>query len=554
MKRSLTTQIKTKTIVNLLVLCAAAVFALSAYTYADTMPPEVLKAIEANYPNGLPRYTTPEEQQWLAEHPEPAPPEVIKREGEVPLAAPPAGTVHAPAEYEPLQGVLVAWESYTPLLTSFVVEVSQSDTNAKVYVVVDTTSERTSVTTTLTNAGANMSNVAFIVATTDTVWIRDYGPRYILGDNAPAIIDHKYNRTRVNDDAFPTACQASTVPFTQVEPLYHLGGNTDANSLIHGGGNFHCFSNGDGFSSTLVVEENPTRTQAQIIQLFHDYFNVNETIYTRLPSSIDATGHIDMWFMPLGDNKVLISQFASSSAGYPMTEAAATNMASRGYTVYRTPAWNSGSTHYTYTNAAIVNNKVFIPWYNNATNDATALATFTSAMPGYEIIQIDCVDIIPAAGAIHCVMKHVYPPSGVEPPGQASNPVPSTGATNVSRTQDLSWTAGSGATSRDVYFGTVTPPVTKVIADGTVLTYDTGTMATSTTYYWRVDEKNANGTTTGIVWSFTTVPPPPGQASNPSPATGATNVGVTTDLELDRWYWFTNLAMSISAPQVHHHS
>ena len=69
-------------------------------------------------------------------------------------------------------------------------------------------------------------------------------------------------------------------------------------------------------------------------------------------------------------------------------------------------------------------------------------------------------------------------------------------ATNVSRTQDLSWTAGSGATSRDVYFGTVNPPVTKVIADGTVLTYDTGTMATSTTYYWRVDEKNAGGTTT----------------------------------------------------------
>ena len=29
-------------------------------------------------------------------------------------------------------------------------------------------------------------------------------------------------------------------------------------------------------------------------------------------------------------------------------------------------------------------------------------------------------------------------------------------------------------------------------------------MATSTTYYWRVDEKNAGGTTTGDVWSFTT--------------------------------------------------
>jgi hypothetical protein len=31
-----------------------------------------------------------------------------------------------------------------------------------------------------------------------------------------------------------------------------------------------------------------------------------------------------------------------------------------------------------------------------------------------------------------------------------------------------------------------------------------GTMATSTTYYWRIDSKNAQGTTQGNVWNFTT--------------------------------------------------
>jgi hypothetical protein len=88
------------------------------------------------------------------------------------------------------------------------------------------------------------------------------------------------------------------------------------------------------------------------------------------------------------------------------------------------------------------------------------------------------------------------------PPGQAVNPNPANGATNVSRTQDLSWTAGSGAASHDVYFGTTNPPPFKVNQSGT--TYDTGTMAAGTTYYWRIDEKNAGGTTTGTVWSFTT--------------------------------------------------
>jgi hypothetical protein len=32
-------------------------------------------------------------------------------------------------------------------------------------------------------------------------------------------------------------------------------------------------------------------------------------------------------------------------------------------------------------------------------------------------------------------------------------------------------------------------------------------MAANTTYYWRIDEKNETGTTTGDVWSFTTESP-----------------------------------------------
>jgi hypothetical protein len=87
-------------------------------------------------------------------------------------------------------------------------------------------------------------------------------------------------------------------------------------------------------------------------------------------------------------------------------------------------------------------------------------------------------------------------------PSAASNPAPGNGATNVSWIQDLSWTAGLYAASHDVYFGTVNPPT--FIGNQTAATYDTGTMNTSTTYYWRIDEKNDIGTTAGFVWSFTT--------------------------------------------------
>jgi hypothetical protein len=93
---------------------------------------------------------------------------------------------------------------------------------------------------------------------------------------------------------------------------------------------------------------------------------------------------------------------------------------------------------------------------------------------------------------------------------QASNPNPPDGATGVSTTADLSWTADPGAASHDVYFGTTSPP--PFIQNQTATTFDPGTMAYSTKYYWRIDEVGTYGTITGTVWSFwTTISPPPPQ-------------------------------------------
>ncbi|MGB2806878.1 MAG: right-handed parallel beta-helix repeat-containing protein, partial [Sedimentisphaerales bacterium] len=117
------------------------------------------------------------------------------------------------------------------------------------------------------------------------------------------------------------------------------------------------------------------------------------------------------------------------------------------------------------------------------------------------------------------------PPQG-PPPGPASNPAPANGATEVNPNADLSWTAGLYAMSHDVFFGTSNPP--PFIHNQTATTFDPGTMAVSTMYYWRIDEVGAYGTTTGTVWRFTTLAP--GPASNPAPANAATEVDPNADL------------------------
>ncbi len=84
----------------------------------------------------------------------------------------------------------------------------------------------------------------------------------------------------------------------------------------------------------------------------------------------------------------------------------------------------------------------------------------------------------------------------------ASQPSPANNATDVSVSAQLSWAAGAGADSHDVYFGTSNPPA--FVGNQTQTTYNPGVLANSTTYYWRIDEVNTCCTTTGSVWSFTT--------------------------------------------------
>jgi len=124
------------------------------------------------------------------------------------------------------------------------------------------------------------------------------------------------------------------------------------------------------------------------------------------------------------------------------------------------------------------------------------------------------------------------PPPPPPAPGQASNPNPADGATNVPTTADLNWSGGSDATSHNVYFGTSNPP--SLAATGVGSSYDPGTLSTSTTYYWRVDSVNDTDTTTGTVWSFTTDSNSggglPGKATDPDPADGRNRVRPNTNL------------------------
>jgi hypothetical protein len=98
------------------------------------------------------------------------------------------------------------------------------------------------------------------------------------------------------------------------------------------------------------------------------------------------------------------------------------------------------------------------------------------------------------------------------PPYTPNTPSPANGSTDVSVNTDLNWQGGDpdpgDTVTYDVFFGiSSSPPIVSDNQSG--LSYDPGTLAYSTTYYWRILAWDNHGASTvGPLWHFTTAQQP----------------------------------------------
>jgi hypothetical protein len=148
-----------------------------------------------------------------------------------------------------------------------------------------------------------------------------------------------------------------------------------------------------------------------------------------------------------------------------------------------------------------------------------------------------------AAGEVRsATFDNVSYVGNISGPVKAYNPEPADGTLLADTWVSLNWTAGYTTASHDVYFSD-NPADVEAGAEGAFqgnqtteffvvgfpgFPYPDG-LPTGTTFYWRVDEVEADGTTIhqGNVWSFMV---PPRKAYNPIPADGAAFVDPETDL------------------------
>jgi hypothetical protein len=313
------------------------------------------------------------------------------------------------------------------------------------WVVVPSTSQQDYATSLFTAGGADMNKVRFIISPGNALWIRDYGPHFIWQGGALALTDSHYYPSRPLDNFQPTVLGDDYF----IVPTYDQG-------LYFSGGNFQPGPNRMAVMSSLVNLDNPASegfNSALIAEIFNRYQGIDTLhIFPQLPTSVDATGHIDMWMYLVDDHTVIISEFkpGSNQTAIDITNNAVPYMQNLGFNVFRTPAWNAVQsgyiTNYTYTNAFRVTNRVLVPTYGQGNpdyldEDAQAIAAWEAAVgPAVELIQINCYPIIYAAGAIHCIVMQV--PRYTEPVPAAHVIWPDGGELLISGTsQTISWVA-----------------------------------------------------------------------------------------------------------------
>jgi agmatine deiminase len=283
--------------------------------------------------------------------------------------APPPGEVRNCAEWERSEGVIIRW----PLGIS-VALIAELSEDLMVTTLVGSTSQMNTAISAYTSGGVNMDNTQFIIASTNSIWTRDYGPWFIFdGNNEMAIVDHIYNRPRPLDDQIPWIIGSA------------WGMDVFGMDLIHTGGNHMSDGLGISMSTELVYDENPSLSDAEVDSIMlafvgNDYIVLNYVEYSGIH-------HIDCWAKFLSPDMILVKDAPVGDYSHDLlnqrAEFLSQQMSSWGrpYSVVRVYC-PSGTA---YTNSIILNRKVFVPIFNSP-YDTVALRVYEEAMPGYEIL------------------------------------------------------------------------------------------------------------------------------------------------------------------------
>ena len=267
-------------------------------------------------------------------------------------------------------------------------------------------------------AQGDASGVELYDYQTDDVWIRDFGPLFLVHD-APrevAVADWRYNAW---GNKFPDQSRDDAASRWIAEQLgiRHFGFDT----VLEGGA-----VEGNGAGSLLTTEVvllNPNRNGVTTIQAVEQQLSAGlaaEKVLWLKDGLVgdDTDGHIDNLARFFKSDGILVAEAEDSEN--PNREALIENR--RRLQNYRTPAGNpfdvvplplpdpisydGESLAASYLNFVVLNGAVLVPTFRQPENDHKAMQILADCFLCREVLGVDCTDIIKEGGALHCMSQH----------------------------------------------------------------------------------------------------------------------------------------------------
>lgn len=338
------------------------------------------------------------------------------------ITPPPSTPIRTMAEWEEIEYIVVSWDDGFKNILRQIVDAAVKE--CKVIIV---TRNQSSVSNYLTSNGVDITNVRFLNANSDSIWMRDYAGNTIYSNDVEerGLTDWIYNRPRPNDDVVPSA-YANLLNI----PIYVT--NSGTNDLVNTGGNFMTDGLGNGFSSDLVLNENEqgnpygvsVKDENQIDDIMLDYMGIDNYIKMR-KLIYDQISHIDMHMKLLDEETILVSRYPDGVADGPRINQNINYVLDNFNSHFGTPykiKWidappssngdypDSGGFYRTYSNSIIINKTILMPTYSQQ-YDTAAIEKYKEFMPGYNIVGIDVdnanENLISLVGAIHCITHSI---------------------------------------------------------------------------------------------------------------------------------------------------
>lgn len=315
----------------------------------------------------------------------------------------------APGEFETQAALVLGFSELLPHFPQVLVDVVDALIDRLPLIgIVLSEEQRHEAITCLSDWGLPAHLMHFVSMPVRGMWVRDYGPSFVRwSDGSITILDAEYALAeRRNDDYVPTALASLLkVPVIQV-PLAIEGGNL--------------LSNGQGLclTTSIVRVRNQHRRydDNKIRAILDEYYGFYQGACFS-PLKGEQTCHADMFSAFTAPNVAVVGAYDPSmdaDNAYILDHNAAML---RGQVtrcgplqVVRIPMpYNRDGYFRTYTNVIFANGVLLVPSYPDMdqTIEKKAFNVYRELLPDWEIIGIDCSEMIRARGALRCMSINI---------------------------------------------------------------------------------------------------------------------------------------------------